>query len=168
MQIVAVNAHHRRRARSNQSTNRTKRSPKPTRADRLSYICVTIRLERATERNADGRKERAIKVARVAVRAAERRSIVAKLVFTTTLTREPTECHQAPVLPLMSGRQLAVRLLTLRPDNKVVFMSGYTDYAVLRRSRASCVLCSNVCLCTTPSECPCLLQRRPLEVIRVF
>jgi PAS domain S-box-containing protein len=36
------------------------------------------------------------------------------------------------VLPQMSGRELAERLKTLRPDIKVLYMSGYTDDAILR------------------------------------
>ena len=36
------------------------------------------------------------------------------------------------VLPLMSGRQLAERLATMRPEMKVLFMSGYTDDAILQ------------------------------------
>jgi len=33
----------------------------------------------------------------------------------------------------MSGRDLAQRLSTVRPNMKLLFMSGYTDHAVMHR-----------------------------------
>jgi YesN/AraC family two-component response regulator len=36
------------------------------------------------------------------------------------------------VMPVLGGRELAQRLAGLRPDLKVLFLSGYTDDAVVR------------------------------------
>jgi len=37
------------------------------------------------------------------------------------------------VMPIMSGRELAERMAVLRPDTKILFMSGYTDDVVIRQ-----------------------------------
>jgi PAS domain S-box-containing protein len=64
------------------------------------------------------------------------------------------------VLPLMSGRQIVERLKPMRPDMKVLFMSGYTDDAVLQHG----VLDSGVAYIQKPLT-PASLTRKVREVL---
>jgi two-component system, cell cycle sensor histidine kinase and response regulator CckA len=60
----------------------------------------------------------------------------------------------------MSGRELADLLLDARPETRVLFMSGYTDEAVLRHG----VLEANVAFLQKPFSPP-MLARKVREVL---
>jgi PAS domain S-box-containing protein len=64
------------------------------------------------------------------------------------------------VLPRMSGRQLAARLATTRPEMRVLFMSGYTDDAVAQHG----ILNSSVAYLQKPIT-PGSLTRKVREVL---
>lgn len=79
------------------------------------------------------------------------------------------EQHQGPihlllsdiVMPGMSGPAVAQLLRTIRPDMKVLYMSGYTDDAIVRRG----VLARDTAFLQKPFA-PGRLVQKVLEVIR--
>jgi PAS domain S-box-containing protein len=64
------------------------------------------------------------------------------------------------VMPRMSGPELAQRLVSLRPDMKVIFMSGYTEQAIVRHG----VLAAADAYLAKPLV-PAVLARRVREIL---
>jgi two-component system cell cycle sensor histidine kinase/response regulator CckA len=64
------------------------------------------------------------------------------------------------VMPLMSGKDLADQLLTSRPETRVLYMSGYTDHAIVHHG----VLDGNIAFLNKPFT-PDLLARKVAGVL---
>jgi CheY-like chemotaxis protein len=64
------------------------------------------------------------------------------------------------VMPQMSGRELAEKARELRPDARVLFMSGFTDDAVVRHG----IVADDVCFIQKPFS-PEALARKAREVL---
>jgi DNA-binding NarL/FixJ family response regulator len=64
------------------------------------------------------------------------------------------------VMPRMSGPELAQQLMKLRPEMKVIFMSGYTEQAVVKHG----VLDAAAVYLSKPLV-PAVLARRVREVL---
>jgi two-component system cell cycle sensor histidine kinase/response regulator CckA len=80
-----------------------------------------------------------------------------------TCERHPRTIHLLltdVIMPQMNGRELAERLAKVRPEMKVLYMSGYTDRAVINHG----ILDSGIAYVQKPLV-PELLARRVREVI---